>query len=97
VPLRGAVTRRITFRAGNGSYEATFDDDDLPAGVVHAGQTVTVELWHRKVTGMTVDGTAYRSLYIQKAPWSLIPLGLVLVALGALMMATGVAGTSVDQ
>lgn len=95
VSSHGAVTRRITFRAGAGSYEATFDGDDLPTGVVQSGQAVTVELWHRKVTGMTIGGTTYRSLYVQKAPWWLVPLGLLLAALGALMMKTGVAGSSV--
>lgn len=93
---RRSPTQRISFLVYGGPVSlisASFSDKGAGAAVVKAGDTVSVELWDRKITAMTVDRTTYRSFEAQKAPWWLIPMGLLLAILGVIMIATGTAGT----
>jgi len=91
-----SATQKISFLMYGGPVSlvsAYFSREGNGSDVVKVGQTVSVELWGRKITAMTVGQTTYRSFVAQKAPWWLIPMGLVLVAMGVLMIAAGRAGT----
>lgn len=85
-----------TFGGGAVHYSANFSEHNLGPGAVQLGEMVSVEIWHGKVTAMTVGKTTYRSYVAQSAPWWLVPMGLLLAVLGVLMIKTGTAGTSVS-
>jgi hypothetical protein len=93
----GAVNREVAFLAGSDHYYAHFSGDRLGPGVVRPGQMVSVEVWHHKVTAMSVGPETYRSFYIQSVPWLILFLAPLLIVMGVVMIATGVAGTSVRR
>jgi predicted lipid-binding transport protein (Tim44 family) len=61
-----------------------FDANRVTPAVVAPGQSVTAELWHDQVISITVRGHRYDSYAVEHGTWWLLPLGLVLAALGAL-------------
>jgi hypothetical protein len=91
-------SRKVSFLIYEGPValaDASFPGRKLGPSAVRAGQSVSVEVWDKKVTKMIIDGEAHRSFRAQAAPWWLVPAGLGLAALGVVMILMGAAGTYV--
>lgn len=81
---------------GGGSGSAYFYSDDVPLSAVHAGDTVSAEVWRGEVTGVVIDGTKHQSFASQSDAWIGIVAGAGLFLIGLLWLAIDIGVASID-
>ena len=88
---RSGPETTVDFAGAVGS--ATFYADAVGPSAVAKGTTVTVEVWHGKVTAIVLDDVDHHSFATQSDAWILIPLAIGMFLLGVVSLALTAATT----
>jgi hypothetical protein len=88
---RSGQETTVDFAGAVGS--ATFYSDAVGPSAVAKGTTVTVEVWHGKVTAIVLDDVEHHSFATQSDAWILIPLSIGMFLLGVMSLALTAATT----